>query len=106
VKQLVSQWTDFVIVLLSDKNISHLMYDLFIDTGRNTVKLKYSQHFCARPHYRKQSELIAWGENDEIFACARSHPHIFLCFICTSIRQETIMSPLKWNMLRLIHHHN
>jgi hypothetical protein len=36
----------------------------------------------------------------------RAHPYVSSCFICRSSRQATIVSRLKWNMLRLFHRHD
>ena len=36
----------------------------------------------------------------------QAHPYISVCFICTCNRQATIVSPLKWHMLRSFHRHD
>jgi hypothetical protein len=36
----------------------------------------------------------------------RAGPYISLCFIRTSSRQATVVSPLKWNTLLLSHLHD
>ena len=57
---------------------------------------------------RTIASKVLWlhGVRMERFSPVRARPRIPLRFICTSIRQETIMSPLKWNILRLFQHHN
>jgi hypothetical protein len=37
---------------------------------------------------------------------SRAHAFVSLCFICTSSCPATIVSPSKWNMLRLFHRHD
>jgi len=60
---------------------------------------------CLRQTALSQAEgiyCVGWELSDRR-PCACSH--VDLCFIVTGIRQETIVSPMKWNMLPHFNRH-
>jgi hypothetical protein len=76
--------------LLSDANKRHFTCDLEM-LLRETPLGKTSANILAQDRIIKSKGLLL------------RTAYISLCFICASSRQATIVSPLKWNMLRLFH---
>ena len=91
--------------LISDKNIRNFTCDLVLLLGETPLGKHIASIFGQNRTTTCKGSLLRRMRTEPL-SLVRSRPCIFPCFICASSRQATIVSPFKWNMLRLIHRHD
>jgi len=83
--KIIRRYTCGLLQLLEETPLGKITASLFAHDGTITSK----------------GILLYWVRMKRLLPV--SGAHIFLCFVCTNSRQATIVSPFKWNMLRLFH---
>jgi len=87
------------------KNIKHFTCDILLLLGETPLGKNMARIF-GQGRTVTNKGLLLHRVRMECLSPVRAPPCISLRLICTNSRQATIVSPLKWNRLRLFHRHD